>query len=179
MYSTSVSECFVPLMKVTAEIRRHEPRSAKASSAPSPFWTVITAVLGQCPESRSAAEPSSVVFTATITSPGSGRAASRQLAGVFLPEGVGQLLVREDLEVEQPFPTQGVEDRAEVDHTLSRKGAVVRVARRLAPVGEVDPVDALAVARDLLQRLAPEMPRVVHQPDVGAGIVDQPGRLVQ
>ena len=37
MYSTCVSECFVPDMNVTAEIIGQPPYAATTSSAPSPF----------------------------------------------------------------------------------------------------------------------------------------------
>ena len=72
MYSTCVSEWRVPLMNVTAEMTR---RPGNASSAPRPFWTVITAAPGQWPASRAAAASSSVVFVATIARSGSGSSA--------------------------------------------------------------------------------------------------------
>jgi len=43
----------------------------------------------------------------------------------------------------------------------------------------MDSVDAIAMAPDLLERLAPEVPGVVHQADVRAGLADQGGGLVQ
>ena len=55
MYSTCVSECFVPEMNVTAERIAHSPWRATTSSAPSPLRTVITAARGQCPASDAAA----------------------------------------------------------------------------------------------------------------------------
>jgi hypothetical protein len=47
MYSTWVSECFVPDMNVTAEISGHSPCACTTRSAPSPLRTVITAAFGQ------------------------------------------------------------------------------------------------------------------------------------
>ena len=72
MYSTCVSECFVPLMNVTAEISGHAPCVRMISSAPRPFCTVITVAPGKWPSSVAAAASSSVVFVATITRSGSG-----------------------------------------------------------------------------------------------------------
>ena len=100
--------------------------------------------------------------------------------GSSFHSGVRELGVGEDLEVQEAIPAQGVQDRPVVDRAVAREDAVVRVPRRLAPVGQVDADDAVAVALDLLERLVPEMPGVVHQPDVrAAGLRDQLRRLVE
>ena len=47
MYSTCVSECFVPLMNVTPETIGHSPCSRTTSSAPIPLSTVIDRRFGK------------------------------------------------------------------------------------------------------------------------------------
>src|SRR5204863_1451988 len=49
----------------------------------------------------------------------------------------------------------------------------------LAPVGDVDSGDPVAVARDLLERLAPQVPDVVNQADARTGLVHECGGLVE
>src|SRR5918992_5957619 len=81
MYSTCVSECFVPLMKVTPETIGHDPCSRTISSAPSPFRTVATVACGKRPSSAFAAGRSPAAFVATIAR-SNGSRASGSLAAV-------------------------------------------------------------------------------------------------
>ena len=55
MYSTCVSSCRVPLMKVTAEMIGQSPWSRTISSAPRPFSVVIIVASGKWPSSVAAA----------------------------------------------------------------------------------------------------------------------------
>ena len=80
MYWTSVSECFVPEMNVTAETSGQSPCRRTTSSAPSPFSTVITAAPGQCPASDAAAASSPPAFVATIARSGTGNSAAEVAA---------------------------------------------------------------------------------------------------
>src|SRR5207244_11982822 len=73
MYSTCVSECFVPDMNVTAESTGQSPYRPTTSSAPRPFWTVITAAFDQRPARADAASSRPVAFVATITRSGPAR----------------------------------------------------------------------------------------------------------
>ena len=59
-----VSSCFVPLMNVTAERSGQSPCPRTSSSAPRPFWIVITVADGQPPRERAAAASTPVVFVA-------------------------------------------------------------------------------------------------------------------
>src|SRR5437867_12518513 len=82
-------------------------------------------------------------------------------------------------DVEGPGPAMCCQDGRELDRAVSGEDAVVRISRRFPPVREVDAVDAVAMALDLLERLAPKVPAVVHQADIGAGLGDQRGGLVE
>ena len=52
MYSTSVSECFVPDMNVTAETSGQSPCARTTSSAPSPLSVVMMRRLREAPLER-------------------------------------------------------------------------------------------------------------------------------
>ena len=63
---TSVSECFVPDMNVTAETIGQSPCARTTSSAPSPLSVVIIVASGKRPSSDAAASSSPFAFVATI-----------------------------------------------------------------------------------------------------------------
>ena len=67
-YSTWSSAWRVPLMNVTAERSGHSPCAATTSSAPRPFWIVITVALGRRPSSVAASGSRSVPLHARIAS---------------------------------------------------------------------------------------------------------------
>ena len=79
-YSTSVSECRVPLMKVIAEMSGHGPYRRTISSAPRPFWTVISVASGKCPSIADATASRSVPLHAMIPRSKAGRPAGSTLA---------------------------------------------------------------------------------------------------
>ncbi len=58
-------------MNVTAETSGQSPWPAKISSAPRPFWTVMTAAPSKQPTRAHAAASTPVAFVATITRSGS------------------------------------------------------------------------------------------------------------
>src|SRR5574337_1074179 len=72
MYSTCVSECFVPLMKVTPETIGQSPCARTPSSPPIPFRTVTTVAPGKRPSSDCAAASRPVAFVATIATSNGG-----------------------------------------------------------------------------------------------------------
>ena len=67
-------------MNVTAETSGRSPWARTSSSAPSPFWIVITVAEGTCPARRDAASSTSVAFVARMTRSTSGSAASSAVA---------------------------------------------------------------------------------------------------
>ena len=67
MYSTCVSECFVPLMNVTAETIGQSPCSRTISSAPRPLSTVMTVAPGNAPVIAPSAPSRPFAFVATMT----------------------------------------------------------------------------------------------------------------
>ena len=79
-YSTWSSAWRTPLMNVTAEMSGRSPCARTISSAPSPFWIVITVADGTWPASRAAAASTSVAFVARMTRSASGRADSSAVA---------------------------------------------------------------------------------------------------
>ena len=72
MYSTCVSECFVPLMNVTADTIGQSPYSRTMSSAPSPLRTGTTVACSNSPASVSRAGRKPAAFVATIATSGAG-----------------------------------------------------------------------------------------------------------
>ncbi len=79
-YSTCASPCRVPLMNVTDERSGQSPWAPTISSAPRPFWIVITVAPAKRPASRAATGSRSVPLQATITSSGSGSASGSAAA---------------------------------------------------------------------------------------------------
>ena len=65
-YSTCVSPWRTPLMNVTAESSGQPPCARTSSSAPRPFWIVISVAPGKRPASAAAASSSWVAFVARI-----------------------------------------------------------------------------------------------------------------
>ena len=80
MYSTCVSSCRVPLMKVTPETSGQSPCLRTICSAPRPFWIVTTVASGKRPASERAASSSPVAFVATIATSISGSSAGSSVA---------------------------------------------------------------------------------------------------
>ena len=66
MYSTSVSECFVPDMNVTAETSGQSPCARTTSSAPRPLSVVISIASGNRPSREAAASSRPFAFVAMI-----------------------------------------------------------------------------------------------------------------
>ena len=79
-YSMWLSVWRTPLMNVTAETSGQSPCRATSSSAPRPFWIVITVAPAMRPASRSAAASTSVAFVARMTRSASGSPAASSAA---------------------------------------------------------------------------------------------------